>query len=369
VTLIGLGGKSQDRLVASLGAEHVRLVECHNISGVTRSMTYAMRLPRVLKEVKRRFSFDAMHFVNYSLDILAYPLVRALSLGPIVTDIHSLGSARFIEPGVPKPASVWGMSLILEKITMRLSHAVITPTEELRNFFLTTYGRSSKIFAVPNCYWSSNAESESLAGQSSIDKQSLVDREGSMDFTILFHANFLPRSLSVRRSLREVERLLWIVEQVRKRGHRIRLWVAGPGSDAVRGPEYVISLGYVENLAFYVSGSDLIILPVEDRTLGIHSRLVEAMANGKPVVATREACCGLLPYIGDSGVLMCDSLQEMVESVCSLLEDPMRMRILGKRNRELAGRLFSLEAIRMQLELAYHAVLNNARARRRFKVE
>jgi len=343
----------------SLGAEYVKLVACRSKPSIARSITYAMRLPLVLRDVRRRFSFDIIYFVNYSLNTLAYPLVRALSLGPIVTDIHSLGSARFIEQGLPKPASVWAMSLILEKIALRLSDAVITPTGELQNVLGLRYGYADKIFTVPNCAWSSDAEGYKSASPVRKDEESKAHWQEPADFTVLFHANFLARSLSVHRSIREFERLFWIVKQVRDRGHNVRLWVAGPGSQVLNKMRFdgIVNLGYVENPVTYLLKSDLVILPIRDQTLGIHSRLVEAMIAGKPVVASKEACCGILSHLQDSGIIVCNTLEQMMVSACSLFEDPERMRVLGQRNAHLADELFSPRRIGADLERVCSAIL------------
>jgi glycosyltransferase involved in cell wall biosynthesis len=113
----------------------------------------------------------------------------------------------------------------------------------------------------------------------------------------------------------------------------------------------------------YLSQSDLVILPVYDKSLGLHSRLVESMATGRPIVASREACCGLLPYLQESGIEVCDSLNQMVESVCSLLDHPDRLTRMGERNGLLARRLFSPEAVGKSLESAYEQMLRDYRQR------
>ncbi len=126
---------------------------------------------------------------------------------------------------------------------------------------------------------------------------------------IFFHANFL-----LERSVRELARLSEIAHKIQARGFRLRVLIAGAGSEELGNlQEPMINLGYVNDPYDYLLNSDLIILPVKDLTMGLHSRLVEAMAAGRPIVATKEACCGLFPYLNESGIIVCDSIQEFVE--------------------------------------------------------
>jgi glycosyltransferase involved in cell wall biosynthesis len=272
------------------------------------------------------------------MNAIAFPFLRKAFKLPLISDMHSLASSWNIEPGLQsQPLVFWLAGLAYAKLMMRFSDAVITPTQELKKAFIERF--TGDVFVIPNCMWLSEVN----------QSQDLRTPEEKESWVAIFYANFF-----MDRSISEAKRLVQIVELVRKRDYKLRLWIAGPGSQRVGDlPASVRNLGYVDNPNSYLFDSDLVILPIKDATLGLHSRLVEAMAAGKAVVATREACCGLFPYLEESGIVVCESIERIVDSVTSLLSDPARMNTLGKRNATLAKRLFSPEAVGEALERAY----------------
>jgi glycosyltransferase involved in cell wall biosynthesis len=216
---------------------------------------------------------------------------------------------------------------------------VITPTQELKQFFGRRF--DGNIFPVFNC-----VRLPVIHVKTNVKKTNWV---------VFFHANF-----HMGRSVRELASLNEIVKSVRMRGFTLSLLVSGPGSAVLGdlGPT-VTNLGYVKDPYDYLDQSDLVILPVHDKSLGLHSRLVESMVTGRPVVASREACCGLFPYLQESGIEVCDSMNQMVDSVCSLLDNPDRLARMGERNGLLARSLFSPETVGKSLESAYEQTLRD----------
>jgi glycosyltransferase involved in cell wall biosynthesis len=273
---------------------------------------------------------------------------------PLITDVHALESTRFIEAGLRKSYILWIYGLALEAVALKFSDLIITPTNESKKVLGVKFGRGL-ISAIPNCFWSKRFNMKSARSE---------NKKRNQEYVIFFCANFMPGGISVIRSIPEAKRTSQVVQQLNCRGHNVKLWIAGPGSENLTeelGP--FTRLGYVDDPFAYLLRSDLVILPIRDQTLGIHSRLVEAMIAGKPIVATREACCGITPYLTEAGILVCDTLQEMVDAACSVIEDSGIRKILGERNRQLADRLFSPQSVGLKLEQAYQAVLKTKQLR------
>jgi glycosyltransferase involved in cell wall biosynthesis len=343
VTIFGPNGKNltEVRLAESLGADYIGVCPFAIKPGSAHSMVFALGLLRKLNAISRKSHIDVLQFTDYSMNCFIYPLIKR-SLGiPIVSDLHALVSSRSHEPGLDPPLWKWLIFLIYEKLALNFSDAVVTPTEELRELLDRRYQKN--ISAIPNCvsYLTKNIHS---AGSS----------EKSSEWRIFFHANFL-----LERSVRELTRLSEIASRIQARGYRLRVFIAGPGTTRLGNlQEPLINLGYVSDPYDFLLNSDLVILPVKDLTMGLHSRLVEAMAAARPIVATKEACCGLFPYLNESGIILCDSVEEMVESACSLLNDRNRMDTLGALNRRLADRLFSPRAVGLSLERVYSTIIN-----------
>ena len=357
--LLGSGNKNlrEEILVRSVGAQYVGMNSLSCKPGSARSLTYAAGLIRVLKDAHRTFEFDLVHFVDYSMNLLIYPLLKRSLRVPLVSDLHVQASTREIEPGLRSPLFRWVIYLLYEELALRFSDGIITPTQELQQLLATRYDRS--IFSIPNCVsFQSGEESTDHRVPARPDKlRRELDR--IPEHLVFFHANFF-----LDRAIREAVRLMAVVREVRARGYPVELWIAGPGSYRLGNlDEFTLNLGYVSNPFDYLAISDLVILPLKDRTLGLHSRLVDAMTAGKPVVASREACCGLLRYLQDSGIVVCDSLNGMVISTCALLDDPIKRKSLGERNSRLAKLLFSQQAVGLALERAYRAILEGMHTR------
>jgi len=326
-------------LAKSLGADYIGVCPFTIQPGSAHSLVFALALLRKLKQVCRKSHIDVLQFADYSMNCFIYPTIKSSLNLPIVSDLHALTSSRSHEPGLRNPLWQWLIFLIYEKLALKFSDAVITPTEELRGLLDRRYYKN--VFAVPNCV--------SLTR----DAHSLRSSEDRSEWRIFFHANFL-----LERSVRELARLSEIALKIQARGYRLRVSVAGPGSERLPNLlKPLINLGYVNDPYDYLLNSDLIILPVKDLTMGLHSRLVEAMAAGRPIVATKEACCGLLPYLKESGIIVCNSIEEFVDAGCSLLNDRNRAHDLGARNRRLADRLFSPQAVGSSLERVYAEII------------
>jgi len=327
----------EEPLVESLGAKYAGALPVACKPGIPRSIVYASNLYLALKSIRAEFEFDILHFANYNMNAVALPLIKKPIRVPIVSDLHATIS-RELEHGLKSQSMIpWFANVAYERFMLKFSDAIITPTLELKEFFDGRFKR--EVFQVFNCV--------RLPAISSRDT-------GKTDWVTFFHANF-----QMNRSVREFARLTTIVREVQRRGFKLDLLVAGPGASTALGNlgPGARNLGYVKDPYEYLSKSDLVVLPVLDQSLGLHSRLVEAMATGRPIVASRQACTGLYPYLDESGIELCDSTDQMVESICSLLRAPNRLAELGERNARLARQLFSPESVGKSLENAYTKTL------------
>ncbi len=81
---------------------------------------------------------------------------------------------------------------------------------------------------------------------------------------------------------------------------------------------------------------------------------LEAMALGRPLVATAVGGIPELVRDGETGILVPprDS-PALARAICALLSDPVRMRVLGQQGRELVRARFSLEGMVRQIERLY----------------
>jgi glycosyltransferase involved in cell wall biosynthesis len=94
------------------------------------------------------------------------------------------------------------------------------------------------------------------------------------------------------------------------------------------------------------------------RTEGLPNVVLEAMAAGAPVVATRVGGTPELVLHGETGLLVdSGSPQHAAEGICELLSSPRRARLFAELGRSRVARNFGMEKMIQSLEEIYDASL------------
>jgi glycosyltransferase involved in cell wall biosynthesis len=106
--------------------------------------------------------------------------------------------------------------------------------------------------------------------------------------------------------------------------------------------------GYVPDLLPYFARMRVFVNPVESE-LGVQSKVIVAMAAGRPVVITPGAAAGI-DYEGAAPFLIAGSPRGFAEAVIRLLEDDTRALDLAKRGRRVIDENYRVETQLPQLE-------------------
>jgi glycosyltransferase involved in cell wall biosynthesis len=115
-------------------------------------------------------------------------------------------------------------------------------------------------------------------------------------------------------------------------------------------------LGFVADTAEFLAGVDLVVMPSLFEGLGVAA--LEAMAAGKPVVATRVG--GLAESIidGDTGIVVPPGdAAALADAIGRLAESPPLAAAMGRRGRERVLSHFTLEQMAFQNETYYYELL------------
>jgi glycosyltransferase involved in cell wall biosynthesis len=151
-----------------------------------------------------------------------------------------------------------------------------------------------------------------------------------------------------------------------------RLMIVGDGEDRGRLEGLARSLGVADRVTFaggqppdvvarYLAASDAFVFPTE-RDEGAPMELVEAMASGVPVVASRiEQIAEVVDCDGENGFLVrTANVSETVVALRTILSDPGRARAVGERGRErvLAG--YTLEQMVEETVAVYQLAIDQA---------
>jgi glycosyltransferase involved in cell wall biosynthesis len=155
---------------------------------------------------------------------------------------------------------------------------------------------------------------------------------------------------------------------LKRRGHKIKYLVAGEGPARRQLEERVKALnladevrfcGFVSDAPDFLSQIDIFILPSLYEGLGV--AVLEAMAAGKPVIASRVGGLPELVADGETGLLVAPkNVEGLAEAIARLADDESLARAMGKKGAALARANFSLERMAVQNEAYYYELIDGA---------
>jgi glycosyltransferase involved in cell wall biosynthesis len=115
-------------------------------------------------------------------------------------------------------------------------------------------------------------------------------------------------------------------------------------------------LGYREDIPRVLAAADIVVMP--SRAEGLPHLLLEALAVGRPVVASRVGGIPDVVHHGETGLLVPPAAPgEVADSVLRLLDDPELARRLGHQGRRYVTRHCSPDLAARRLASVYRAVL------------
>ena len=159
--------------------------------------------------------------------------------------------------------------------------------------------------------------------------------------------------------------LLEAAAMLKRRGHKIKYLVAGEGpvrrqlEDRVKVlnlEDEVRFCGFVSDAPGFLSQIDIFILPSLYEGLGV--AVLEAMAAGKPVIASRVGGLPELVADGETGLLVAPkNVEGIVAAIARLADDESLAREMGKKGAALSRASFSLEKMASQNEAYYYELV------------
>jgi glycosyltransferase involved in cell wall biosynthesis len=114
--------------------------------------------------------------------------------------------------------------------------------------------------------------------------------------------------------------------------------------------------GFVSDAPDLLSQIDIFILPSLYEGLGV--AVLEAMAAGKPVIASRVGGLPELVADGETGLLVAPkNVEGLVEAIARLADDESLARAMGKKGAARAQANFSLEQMAAKNEAYYYELV------------
>lgn len=157
-----------------------------------------------------------------------------------------------------------------------------------------------------------------------------------------------------------VDGILWFIRQVyphiRARRPQTIFDVVG-----ARPPQEILDLsgngtginvtGYVPDPAPYRQQAGLMVVPLRAGG-GMRVKILEALAQGLPIVSTTLGCEGIAVTHGQN-ILIADTPHEFAQAVLRLLDNPQLAAELGCNGRRLAEQLYDYRQVCLPLETIY----------------
>lgn len=112
--------------------------------------------------------------------------------------------------------------------------------------------------------------------------------------------------------------IIKISKLVNSSGRKVNFYLVGPSPPPVSPPVY--ATGYVESTAPYILGADICIAPIY-RGGGVKLKMLEYMASGKPIIATKKAAEG----IDDIVYVEAEKPEEFAEAIIAILKGKINM--------------------------------------------
>ncbi|MCJ7719129.1 glycosyltransferase family 4 protein [Candidatus Bathyarchaeota archaeon] len=233
----------------------------------------------------------------------------------------------------------------LHKETIKKCARIITITDQTKNLYIKTFDERN-ISTIP------------FGVDTDVFKPARLE-ERSEECEILYTGSLYP--------LKGVHDLIRAIANVRKHGLKANLTIVGEGQQkealtaltrALGIEEHVKFEGFVpySNMPSYYKRSDIFCFPTLGEPFG--KAVIEAMACGKPVIATNVG--GPAEIIQDEvdGLLVPPSNPEAIAlQITRLIEDKNERRRLGERARETAVNRFSWSTIAEKYHQLYSGLL------------
>ena len=305
----------------------------------------SMHLAPTIKEVLAREQFDIIHLHEPFMPMLCSAMVR-------FSNTVTVGTFHAAEG---KPGYNWGRPISTWLIRQRLHNlhgriAVSKPAQEYHSKYIP-----GSYEIIPN-----GIDLERFS-----DSVTPMERFQDGKLNILFVGR-----LEFRKGLNY---LLNAFLRVKQEIPESRLIVVGPGTRLRKryerwvsktGLEDVVFVGYVSNedKARYYKTADIFCAPATSReSFGIV--LLEAMATGKPVVATNIPGYASVVSDGEDGLLVPpQNYQELARALLTLLNDEALRKQMGARG-EAKSREYSWELVSRRIMDYYLRVIGEVRGK------
>jgi glycosyltransferase involved in cell wall biosynthesis len=294
--------------------------------------------------VVKSYDIDVLYCSNYLPSMMGIAF-RKFIRKPIICDLQASVSSESRQRGAYLESIIGKM---VEKITFDITDGVTVPVPEYKEY-LSTISRKApeRCYVVPSC-----VNINQFTPYSNIEVRSKLGLP-LQSHLLFFHGAPYPENF------RALEMLTQIVDDLNKAGLETKALVAGNFENKLSQSPNIIFTGWLsqEKLARYINVSDIAVLPIYTKCMGISTRAIEYMASGKATITTKDGATGLGFATKVGGLIAVDTLEEITNAAALLLQDKQLCKSIGRTARSITEKHLSPEAIGLQLESIFDEIL------------
>ncbi len=316
------------------------------------SLGHMSFFPGVLMRMHREgYGIVHMHSLRHPHTILG--ALHGLKYG-CVPILH--GHAHFTA-GDPLKSMAYRMAdrILFPACYQRLSH-VVAITESEKTAYIRRGITASKISVIPNCV---------------LDEFFQPSDSGAFRYKHRLHGSRIILFIGHIQHAKRVDLIIRALQEVRQRISNVQFVAAGPDQGAMHQCRRLAeSLNVGQSVRFFgeldppelrqaLAAADMLVLPSDYEAFGIV--IAEAMAAGKPVIATRSPGPSAVVRHGVTGYLVAhEDYGGIARHAIQLLENPLLAKAMGEAGRCEAEQ-YRVDGIIDRFENLYLELLANRR--------
>lgn len=329
----GLAGDAAQDLLETPATEGLRVLTLPALTREVRPLA-DLRALLELTHLLRREEPDLVHVYTSKAGFLGRLAARLTGMRPVVYSPHGSILTGYFSPGATR------LFARLDAWAARFTDRVICCTaREVAEYLAAGIGRPEQYAVIPN-----GLDGETYARQATPPAQTRAALALPSESRPVVCAGRLVK-------VKGHTFLLQAWPSVLKHEPRALLLLAGdgPDEDPLRAQAAALGLagsvkflGFRQDIASLIACAEVLVLPSLNEGFGMV--LVEAMAMGKPVVASAVGGVPEVVLDGRTGLLVPPANPEaLAAAILRLLDDPGAARRLGEAGRERARESFSRE--------------------------
>lgn len=324
-----------------------------------RALAAQLRLARDI----RRHGIDVVHTYGFHANLFAIPAAR-LAGAPVVASIRDLGV--YLTPS----------QRVIQRWVCRLADRVLVNAEAIREWLVEEGYARRRITVIPNGI--------------DISRFAQPSRRGRLhsQLALPLHVQLVAAIGRVSR-LKGLEDFIAAAALVSRRFPSARFLIIGEPSFMAEGSNIIVDHSYEDELRQLAARlglrdrviftgfrgdierilPDLAVSVLPSLSEGLSNTLLESMAAGVPVVATRVGGSVEVVQDGDNGLLAPPgSPRDLAGAICRFLEDPAFARRAGEAARQRIAEHYSMRRLVERTSRFYESLLNREPAAQTRKV-